>query len=94
MNKKEYVDLISAKTGLTKKDVETVLSTFFEEVCNTLCQGDKCVISNFGTLEVSRPEPHDIFSPHDGKTLSSVREVRFKFKASANLKDMIREGDE
>lgn len=90
MNKKDFVDVISDETGLTKKDVDIVLTSFFDNVTKALSNDDKAVISNFGTLEAYRLPPHDIFSPYDGKTIKGVSDVRFKFKASSNLKETIR----
>lgn len=90
MNKKDYVDKINEETGITKKDADIVLTKFFELVTKSLGEGDKAVVSGFGTFETSVSAPHTIFSPYDGKTLKDVSDVRIKFKASSNLKDEIR----
>ena len=51
MNKTDLVNNIAAKSGLTKKDVETVLNGFLGEVTDALAKGEKVQLIGFGTFE-------------------------------------------
>lgn len=92
MNKKEFIDVVSSKTNMTKKDVKLVVDTFLDEVCDCLASGDKVVLSNFGVLDVNKVATRDIFSPYDGKTLKAVESFRIHFRSSDYLKEKLKNG--
>ena len=92
MNKKDFIDLVSEKTNLTKKDVKLVIDTFLDDVCYCLAKGDKVVLSNFGVLDVNKVATRDIFSPYDGKTLKAVESFRIHFRSSDYLKEKVKNG--
>ena len=91
MNKKDYVDFVSEKTGVSKKEVNLIIDTFIEEIINTLINGDKVMISNFGTFEKSITKPIDVYSPHDGRLLKNVPQIRVRFKSSTFLKTKLKD---
>ena len=92
MNKKDFIDNVSLKTSLTKKEVKLVIDTFLDDVCDCLANGDKVVLSNFGVLDVNKVATRDIFSPYDGKTLKAVESFRIHFRSSDYLKEKVRNG--
>ncbi len=51
MNKSELVDAIAQQTSLTKKDIDTVVSTFTETVMDAIASGEKVTLVGFGTFE-------------------------------------------
>ena len=92
MNKKDFIDNVSLKTSLTKKEVKLVIDTFLDDVCDCLAKGDKVVLSNFGVLDVNKVATRDIFSPYDGKTLKAVESFRIHFRSSDYLKEKVKNG--
>jgi DNA-binding protein HU-beta len=90
MNKKDCVDIVNEKTGISKKDVNLIIDCFIEEIINTLIRGEKVMISNFGTFEKSTTKPIDVYSPHDGKLLKNVPQIRVRFKSSTFLKTKLK----
>jgi DNA-binding protein HU-beta len=52
VSKADLVDLVAIETGLTKKDVKTVLDSFFENTKTQLEKGVKVQLTGFGTFEV------------------------------------------
>ena len=54
MNKTDLINNISDKSGLTKKDVESVLNSFLSEVTDALAGGDKVQLIWFGTFETRK----------------------------------------
>ena len=50
MNKSEIVAIVADRVNLSRKDAEVAVDTFLESICDALAQGDKVVISGFGTF--------------------------------------------
>lgn len=50
MNKKEFIDKLSEKSGLTKKDCEIFLQSSMDVVEETLESGDDIKLVGFGTF--------------------------------------------
>ena len=53
MNKKELIDIVSLKKDLTKKDAEALVDTVFDTMIESILNGDKVLISGFGTFKVN-----------------------------------------
>ncbi|MBD2138395.1 HU family DNA-binding protein [Anabaena sp. FACHB-1237] len=51
MNKGELVDAIAEKTGVTKKQVDQVLSSVIETIIEAVASGDKVTLVGFGSFE-------------------------------------------
>ncbi|MEW9033630.1 MAG: HU family DNA-binding protein, partial [Planifilum fimeticola] len=54
MNKQELISRIAKKSGMTKKDVETVINGFLDEVSAALSSGEKVQLIGFGTFEARK----------------------------------------
>jgi len=50
MNRTELVVIIAEKTGITKKDAESFLTTTIECITTALKDGDKVQLVGFGTF--------------------------------------------
>ncbi|WP_193199919.1 HU family DNA-binding protein [Nostoc sp. MG11] len=51
MNKGELVDAVAAKTNITKKQAEEVISAFLSVVTEAVANGDKVTLIGFGSFE-------------------------------------------
>lgn len=51
MNKGELVDQVAKETGVTKKDVDKVISATVEAVMAAVAEGDKVTLVGFGSFE-------------------------------------------
>ncbi|NDJ25550.1 DNA-binding protein [Nostoc sp. B(2019)] len=51
MNKGELVDAIAAKTNITKKQAEEVISAFLSVVTEAVADGEKVALVGFGSFE-------------------------------------------
>ena len=89
MNKTELVAAVAAKTGLTKKDAERVVSTTIETITETLVKGEKVQISGFGNFEVKAREARVGRNPRTKETIQIPATRLPVFKASKALKDSI-----
>lgn len=52
MNKKELVEAIAKKTGISKKDTKAIVSAFEEVVIETIAAGGEVKLLGFGTFKV------------------------------------------
>ncbi|WP_048601120.1 HU family DNA-binding protein [Rubeoparvulum massiliense] len=90
MNKQEIVGNIAAKSGLTKKDVEKVLSQFFDEVSNALANGDKVQFVGFGTFETRKRAARTGRNPQTGKEITIPETVVPAFRPGNKLKEAVK----
>lgn len=89
MNKAELIDAIAASTGLTKVDVEKVVTSFMAEVTTALVKGDKVALKGFGNFEVRAREERTGRNPRTGETMTIAASKAPAFKASTALKAAI-----
>jgi len=90
MNKTDLVNNIAQKSGLSKKDVETVLNQFLGEVTNALASGEKVQLIGFGTFETRKRASRVGRNPQTGKTISIPESVVPTFKAGNKLKEAVK----
>jgi DNA-binding protein HU-beta len=86
MNKVEMINIMSERTGLSKKDSLKALDAFIDSVTDALVGGDKVQLVEFGTFDV---ESHTVKT---GKVASKTMVSRVKvpvFTASKTLEDKV-----
>jgi DNA-binding protein HU-beta len=54
MNKKELINKIFNETGMTKREVETVLTKVLETIMTTVSSGEKVQLVGFGSFSCSK----------------------------------------
>ncbi|MCS7463198.1 HU family DNA-binding protein [Paenibacillus doosanensis] len=90
MNKTDLINNIAEKSGMTKKDVETVLNNFLGEVTDALSSGDKVQLIGFGTFETRKRSGRTGRNPQTGKEISIPESVVPAFKAGNKLKEAVK----
>lgn len=90
MNKTDLINNIAAKSGLTKKDVETVLNGFLGEVTNALAKGEKVQLIGFGTFETRKRAGRTGRNPQTGKAIQIPASKVPAFKAGNKLKEAVK----
>lgn len=90
MNKTDLVNNISSKSGLSKKDVESVLNGFLGEVTGALSSGDKVQLIGFGTFETRQRSGRTGRNPQTGKAITIAASTVPAFKAGAKLKEAVK----
>lgn len=90
MNKADLVNNIAQKSGLTKKDVETVLNNFLGEVTEALSSGDKVQLVGFGTFEIRQRSSRTGRNPQTGKEIVIPATNVPAFKAGNKLKEAVK----
>jgi DNA-binding protein HU-beta len=90
MNKNELVTNISEKSGLTKKDVETVVNGVIEEITSALKGGEKVQFVGFGTFETRERSSRTGRNPQTGKEIQIPAATVPAFKAGNKLKEAVK----
>jgi len=89
MHKKDLIESIASKTGLTKKDSEATLNATLETISETLSKGDKVTLIGFGTFSISDRKARMGRNPQTGKEIKIPAKKAVKFKAGQSLKDKV-----
>lgn len=90
MNKVELVAALAEKAGLSKVQAEKAYDSVFEVITEALAEGEKVVVTGFGTFEVKRRVAH---KGHDPRTKEDIQIPSLKaatFKPGKILKERVR----
>jgi len=90
INKEILVDMISNKTGMAKKDVETVVDSFVDVVMDALHEDRKVTIASFGTFKVTHRASREGINPQTKQRITIPAVNTPKFTAGKRLKEMVR----
>ncbi|WP_017815527.1 MULTISPECIES: HU family DNA-binding protein [Paenibacillus] len=89
MNKTDLINNISNNSGLTKRDVETVLNGFLDEITSALSSGDKVQLIGFGTFETRKRAARTGRNPQTGAEINIPESNVPAFKAGNKLKEAV-----
>jgi DNA-binding protein HU-beta len=85
MNKADLVNSISQKTGLTKTKTNEVIDAFVESVTESLKDGNKVTLVNFGTFNTSKRDARKGRNPKTGETIEIPAKRVARFKVGTGL---------
>lgn len=86
MTKKELISKIAQDLGYTKKDTENIVNCFLETIINTLEDGEKVMLSGFGTFDVKTRDARKIPNPQTGETMEIPSKKVVSFKVAKAIK--------
>lgn len=89
MNKAELVDAMAKETNLTKKEVESVLNSFVNQVSGALAKKDKVQLVGFGTFETRNRSARTGRNPQTGEEIKIKASTVPAFKAGKALKEKV-----
>ncbi len=89
MNKSEFVAVIAEKAGISKKDAESFVNAFAENVTGALKKGDKVQLIGFGTFETRTRAAREGINPQTKKKITIAASKVPAFKAGKALKDAV-----
>jgi len=90
MNKADLISNIAQKSGLTKRDVESVLNGLVGEITDALSAGDKVQLIGFGTFETRKRSGRTGRNPQTGKEITIPASTVPAFKAGNKLKEAVK----
>lgn len=89
MTKSDILYKLSIKSGLSEKRCEEIIDLFAEEVKNCLIDGDKVVLKNFMTFEITQRPKRQGRNPQTGEVTIYPPVKSVKCKVSKSFKDAI-----
>lgn len=89
MNRKELVDAIAGKAGLSKKDAESFLNGFIGAVTAELKKGGSVNLVGFGSFKVTARAAREARNPRTGEKLHIPKRNVPSFKPGKDLKESI-----
>ena len=89
MNKKDLIVAIAEETGMTKKDVATVVDATFDKITAAMAAGDKVQLVDFGTFETRERKERVGRNPRTKEEVKIAACKAPAFKAGKALKDAV-----
>jgi len=89
VTKADITDIVSSATGLTKVEIETVMSGIFSTIVSALKQNDRVELRGFGTFGVKKRDPRKARNPGTGEVVHLPERYVPTFKPSRLLRNVI-----
>lgn len=89
MNKSELILELMEKTGMQRRDVEIMVSSFFDLIIERLAQGEKVTFSGFGTFESRTRAAHTGRDPRTGEIIEIQETKQVAFRPGKVMKEAI-----
>ena len=91
MTKQEFVDQISSKTELSRREAAKAVDAFLETVTETLKSGDSINFTGFGKFSTSRRAARQGVNPRSpGQKVNIPAATVPKFSAGSSLKQAVK----
>lgn len=90
MTKKELVNRVAKKVGLTRKTAEQTVNAVFGNIREAMVKGDKVVVTGFGTFKVRKRATRTGRNPQTGNALKISGHKLPGFTAGKSLKRLIK----
>lgn len=90
MNKSELVYEVTNRLDVTRKEAEDVIDCFLDLIAENLANGDKVVLSGFGTFEIRDRVSRSGVNPRTGERIDIPCQKTPAFKVGKILKDKLR----
>ena len=89
MTKQEFIEAVmkpQAKSGITKKTVQEIVTEVFSVMGSTIKKTGRFAYPNFGTFTVTKRAARKGRNPRTGETIKIKASKSVKFKATPSLK--------
>lgn len=89
MNKKDVIDAVSEKAGVTKAVAANAVDAMLEAISESLSKGETVRFIGFGTFSVQNTKERQGRNPQSGEQITIPASNRIKFVTGKTLKDAI-----
>ena len=89
MNKKELVNEVAGKVGISKKEVANVIDAFTEAVSDALSKGERVMLVGFGTFDVVQKKARKGRNPQTGKEIQIPARKAPRFRPGKELRSAV-----
>lgn len=90
MTKQKLIEVVSAETAMTKRQVENVLVAFAHTVEQTVAKGEKVNLTGFGTFDLGTRAARRGVNPQTGAEIQIPAMPMPRFRAGKRFKETIR----
>ena len=90
MNKTEFINAVSEKSGLSKVDAKKAVEAFVETVSGELKEGGKVALLGFGSFSVAEKAARKGVNTKTKQPIDIPARKSVKFKAGAELTEIIK----
>ena len=85
----ELIDVIAEKSGITKKEADTVLSATLDTIVEAVTSGDKVTLVGFGSFEKRERKEREGRNPKTGETMTIAATTVPAFSAGKVFKETV-----
>lgn len=89
LTKAELAELLFERVGLNKRESKDIVETFFEQICQSLVNGESVKISGFGNFQVRDKPARPGRNPKTGEVIPIAARRVVTFHASQKLKGAV-----
>ena len=90
MTKTDFINAVAGKTGISKKDTETVINATISEIMATVAKGDNVQFTGFGTFEARKRVARTGVNPATKEKINIPATTVPAFKAGKAFKDAVK----
>ena len=83
------IRLVEANPHLYQRDVERIVNTIFEEITNTLAEGNRVELRGFGAFSVKHRPKRIGRNPRTGETVNVPEKYVPYFKTGKDLRERL-----
>ena len=91
MTKQEFVDLVAAKSGLSKREAGSAVDAMLNSITDALKRGNDVTFTGFGKFSVAHRAARTGVNPRTGERLAIAASKVPKFSAGSALKQAVRD---
>lgn len=92
MTKRELVIEVAERLGYTQSEVADIVQTTLDAITQSLAEGNRLEIRNFGVFEVKRRDARIGRNPRTGHEVPIQRKRVASFKPGKALKELVQTG--
>jgi DNA-binding protein HU-beta len=89
MKKAEFIQAVSEKAGLSKKDTQLVIDAALDTITEALKEGKQVSFIGFGTFSTTQRAPRRAKVPGTDKIVDIPASIGVKFKVGKKLKEAV-----
>ena len=89
MNKNEFVNMLSRKANITKKDATVAVNAVLETITETLAKGESVAFVGFGSFNVKDRAARMSTIPGSTRVIEVPAKKAVSFKAGKDLKTSV-----
>ncbi|MBR1528107.1 MAG: HU family DNA-binding protein [Oscillospiraceae bacterium] len=89
MTKSELITMYAKSRDRKRKDAEADVNFIFDTICASLAEGEKVVLTGFGTFDVRERKEKRCLNPRTGDPIQLPAGKAPAFKAGRGLKEAV-----